>query len=55
MYDHDKDELILLLLLLANSELNKTGRLFPHRGGSRRVAKFLQESTLIAFDFIWKV
>ena len=25
------------------------------RGGSRRVAKFLQESILIAFDFIWKV
>ena len=26
-----------------------------HRGGSRRVEKFLQESVLIAFDFIWKV
>ena len=25
------------------------------RGGSRRVAKFLQESILIAFDFLWKV
>ena len=25
------------------------------RGGSRRVAKFLRESILIAFDFIWKV
>ena len=25
------------------------------RGGSRRVAKFLQESILIALDFIWKV
>ena len=25
------------------------------RGGSRRVANFLQESILIAFDFIWKV
>ena len=25
------------------------------RGGSRRVEKFLQESILIAFDFIWKV
>ena len=25
------------------------------RGGSRRVAKSLQESILIAFDFIWKV
>ena len=25
------------------------------RGGSRRVAKFLQESILIAFDFTWKV
>ena len=25
------------------------------RGGSRKVAKSLQESVLIAFDFIWKV
>ena len=25
------------------------------RGGSRRVAKFLQKSTLIALDLIWKV
>ena len=25
------------------------------RGGSRRVAKFLQESILIVFDFIWKI
>ena len=25
------------------------------RGGSRRVAKFLQESISIAFDFIWNV
>ena len=33
--------------------------LFQHgksiRGRSRRVAKFLQERILIAFDFIWKV
>ena len=28
----------------------------PHtRGGSRRVAKFLQESILIAFDLVWKL
>ena len=25
------------------------------RGGSRRIAKYLQESTFIAFDFIWKI
>ena len=27
----------------------------PSRGGSRRVGKYLQESILIALDFIWKV
>ena len=25
------------------------------RGGSKRVAKFLQENIFIAFDFIWRV
>ena len=29
--------------------------LLQSTGGSRWVAKFLQESTLITFDFIWKV
>ena len=29
--------------------------LYRTRGRSRRIAKFLQESILIAFDFIWKV
>ena len=26
-----------------------------YRGGSRKVAKSLQESIIIAFDFIWKI
>ena len=30
-------------------------RLIWNRGGSSRVAKSLQESILITFDFIWKV
>ena len=34
---------------------NSTFLIFDSRGGSRRVAKFLQESILITFDLIWKV
>ena len=35
--------------------VSKSQALEQCRGGSRRVAKFLQESILIVFDFIWKV
>ena len=40
---------------LKTYELLASSNTWNFRGGSKRVARFLQESTLIALDFIWKV